>query len=250
MPLSQEARDQYRTKGWCVVNDVFTPAETIAIRDLATEIACAQELDGQMGNTDRADDGTLLPRKINAPFTKHADFRRFATNATLRALVSDLLGHEALLLRDQIFMKPPRFGSAKPYHQDNFYFKCSPPDGVLTAWIAMDDVDEANGCLRYIDGSHRDGIVPHEPVPGEAHNLAIPDAAIDRSRESLAIVRLGGVVFHHSETMHTSYRNASDRWRRAYATHWGHAGVTAVGDVVDTALYHDPAYAELVGQAV
>ena len=43
--------------------------------------------------------------------------------------------------------------------------------------------------------------------------LPPPLRLIDLKRESLAIVRKGGVVFHHSETLHTSHRNESDRDR-------------------------------------
>ena len=125
-------------------------------------------------------------------------------------------------------MKPPRLGSAKPYHQDNFYFRCHPDDQVITAWIALDDVDAGNGCLRYIDGSHLGPILPH--IRFLARRLIIRRPApelIDLSKESLAPVRKGGVVFHHSKTLHTSHRNESDRWRRGYATHWATAKVTS-----------------------
>jgi phytanoyl-CoA hydroxylase len=141
-------------------------------------------------------------------------------------------------MADQIFMKPPRFGSAKPYHQDNFYFKCSPADHVLTAWIAMDDVDEENGCLRYIEGSHKEEVLPHEaPDPDEPFNLVPPTELIDLSREALAVVKKGGVVFHHVKTLHTSHRNESDRWRRAYASHWVSAETESENDTVSKGYF-------------
>ena len=112
----------------------------------------------------------------------------------------------------------------------------------MTAWIALDDVDEENGCLRYIDGSHRGEILPHEPVPGEGHNLAPPVQLIDFDRESLAPVRCGGVVFHHCQTLHTSHRNTSDHWRRGYATHWVTPGVTCDSDVLDNPLFKSEHY--------
>ena len=107
-------------------------------------------------------------------------------------------------------MKPPEFGSAKPYHQDNAYFLCQPADDVLTAWIALDDVDVDNGCLRYIDGSHRQGILP---------------------------LRRGGVVLHHCQTLHTSHKNQSDRWRRGYATHWGTADVSCESSILERPVF-------------
>jgi ectoine hydroxylase-related dioxygenase (phytanoyl-CoA dioxygenase family) len=141
---------------------------------------------------------------------------------------------------DQALLKPPRFGSAKPYHQDNYYFRCQPDDEVITAWIALDDVDEQNGCLRYIDGSHRGPILPHDQVPGEDHNYVPPTDLIDLSNESLAVARKGAVVFHHSRALHTSHRNESDRWRRGWATHWVTANVTSDTETLTRAYFRRP----------
>jgi ectoine hydroxylase-related dioxygenase (phytanoyl-CoA dioxygenase family) len=61
-------------------------------------------------------------------------------------------------------MKPPTCGTAKPLHQDNYFFECTPHDSVLTAWIALDDATLENGCLHYIDGTHRGPLIPHTTV--------------------------------------------------------------------------------------
>lgn len=215
----------YNENGWAVIENVFDPDECDRIGDLAHSYVTNTK-DGE-------------PRKVNAPFTIDKAFAEFALSAKLRKLISGFIkGKAPLLATDQIFMKPPRHGSAKPYHQDNAYFVCTPKDEVITAWIALDDVDEENGCLRYIDGSHKGEILPHTPVPGEAHNLAPDESLIDLSRESLAIVKKGGVVFHHGTTLHTSHRNHSGRWRRAYATHWVTADVTSESPVVPRAYFN------------
>lgn len=242
--LTKQQLDHYHKKGWLVVNGVFDPNEAERIAQLATKLSL-EELKEVKGSyqADHAADGTRAPRKIDHPYNKSADFRKFVTNPKLVTLIRELMGIEPLLCTDQIFMKPPKFGSAKPYHQDNAYFLCSPPDHVITAWIALDDVDAENGCLRYIDGSHREGILPHDPVPGEPHNKAPRPELIDLKRESLAIVKKGGVVFHHGETLHTSHRNESDRWRRAYATHWVAADVTSQSDVIKKAYFNQAATA-------
>ena len=129
---------------------------------------------------------------------------------------------EPLLFADQAFMKPPKLGSPKPYHQDNFYFECSPVDDVITCWVALDDATEENGCLRYIRASHRDGLLKHAPVPGDPNqsNLVPSMDDVDLSREVPAPVRKGGVILHHGLTLHASRENRSERWRRSYATHW------------------------------
>lgn len=236
--LRQADCEHYWAKGWVVVEDVFPKEEAERIAQLALRIS-QEELTnaGDRYVADASADGQLAPRKIDRPFWKHADFQAFILDQRLVTLLMTLLGAAPLLATDQIFMKPPRFGSAKPYHQDNFYFQCQPADHVITAWIALDDVDVENGCLRYIDGSHRGPILPHEAVPGEPYNLVPPPELVDLRKEALALVRKGGVVFHHSQVLHTSHRNESDRWRRGYATHWVTADVTSQNGTLDRAYY-------------
>lgn len=212
--------DDYKANGFVVVEGVFTAAEAEAIAKLAH-----QYVDMIVQKDPNA---PPEPRKVNQPFLKDARFREFVLDPRLTSLVSELLGgKKPLLATDQIFMKPPRHGSAKPYHQDNAYFCATPIDDVITAWIALDDVDEENGCLRYIRGSHRSPVVPHAPVAGEEYNITPAAKDIDLSKEVLARVKKGGVVFHHSHALHTSHRNHSDRWRRGYASHWVTPDITA-----------------------
>ena len=241
--LNKTDYDHYWEKGWVVVEGVFSPAETDQIAEIALGVS-QQELESATDSyqMDSSETGEVAPRKIMRPFLKRAEFQTFVLDNRVVQLLTALLGHPPLLVTDQIFMKPPRFGSAKPYHQDNFYFQCTPGDHVITAWIALDDVDADNGCLRYIDGTHKGGIIPHEPIPGEPYNLVPPPELVDLTKESLALVRQGGIVFHHSETLHTSHRNESDRWRRAYATHWGTADVTCANTTLDNAYYKRPDY--------
>lgn len=235
--------DVYETfwdRGWVVVPNVFAKDEIDQISRLAMAVAI-NEIAGDAGDEsalDADDAGNPVPRKVNWPFTKDLHFRRFALSQKLRDLVGRVAGKPVLLVSDQIFLKPPRHGSAKPYHQDNAYFLCHPDDEVVTAWIALDDVDESNGCLRYIDGSHRMPILAHHEMEGEKYNLQPADSDIDRSRESLAPVSKGGVVLHHSKTLHTSHANTSDRWRRAYATHWVTADVVSEVDTIDRAYFN------------
>lgn len=239
---------EYWKKGWVVVEGVFQPAEAERIAALALELAEKERPTAKPGfNLDASTDGTqAAPRKIADVFTKAEAFRGFLLDERLTGIIELLIGGKPLLFADQIFFKPPRYGSAKPYHQDNFYFRCHPDDHVVTSWIALDDVDAANGCLRYIDGSHLGPILPHDPVPGsETYNLAPPPELIDLSKESLAPVRKGGVVFHHSKTLHTSHRNESDRWRRGYASHWATADVTSEIDTVNKAYFKSDEFAYL-----
>ena len=241
--MQQAAYEQYWEKGWSVVEGVFTYEEADRIAQIALETSQKEmaNTDGSYG-VDTSSKGKTAPRKIDTPFKKQSAFRTFVLDPRLVQLLSDLLGASPLLSSDQIFMKPPHFGSAKPYHQDNFYFQCSPSDHVITAWIALDDVDAQNGCLRYIDESHKGPILPHQAIPEEPYNLVPPDDLIDLNKESLAPVGKGGVVFHHCQALHTSHRNDSDRWRRGYATHWVTSDVTSSNGTLDDAYFRQKDY--------
>ena len=246
-----EAKRRYWERGWTVVDGVFSAERAAEVAALAQEIGY-QDLQRAPASAagdylfDRAASGESAPRKVGSPYTRHAEFRALVFDPRLRALLETVIGAPVELAADQILMKPPEIGSAKPYHQDNAYFRCDPGDHVVTAWIALDDVDEENGCLRYIDGSHRQPILPHEVVPGEPHNKVPPPEVIERvlsgTRESIAPVGIGGVVLHHSHTLHTSHVNRSQRWRRGYATHWAAADVTSASGFVDNAYFNRPGY--------
>ena len=245
--MDQRSYHHYWNKGWLVVENVFSAETAELVGELALAIAEREYATLEAGYlVDRSGDGPVSPRKLDNAFPRDSVFRDIVLHPKLRALARDLLGAEAFPVSDQIFFKPPRHGSAKPYHQDNFYFRCEPADGVLTSWIALDDVDASNGCLRYIDGSHRGPRLPHEPVPGEeSYNSAPPAELIDLSRESLATVGKGGIVFHHSNALHTSHRNESPRWRRAYAINWVTADVTCQTSMLDTAYFKREEFREL-----
>jgi phytanoyl-CoA hydroxylase len=242
----QEAHYQhYWDKGWVVIEDIFTSDETDPVRELATQMAFDDLPKRPGGGVDESGDGELAPRKISEPFRRDSRFQKLALSPKLRTVVKQLMGVEPLLVTDQVFMKPPRFGSPKPYHQDNAYFKCKPADEVMTVWIALDDVDESNACLRYIDESFKGPVIDHSPVEGESFNITPPAELIDLSRESLAPVRKGGVVFHHANSLHTSHRNESDRWRRAYATHWASTNVRSEGNTIKNAYFNEPDFARI-----
>lgn len=229
----------YWANGWAVVDDVFSGSEIDAIvRVTMEESQRGLENFEEDFPAELSPEGETAPRKINRAYLKHPAFKAFVMDQRLTQILAELLGAPPLLTTDQIFMKPPHFGSAKPYHQDNYYFQCQPADRVITAWVALDDADGENGCLRYIDGSHRGGMLPHDKVPRVHHTFVPPPELVDLSKESLALVRKGGVVVHHCMTLHTSHRNDSDRWRRGYASHWVTSDVTSTSETIDQAYFN------------
>ena len=106
-----------------------------------------------------------------------------------------------------------------PPHQDGYYFMIEPQSAV-TMWLALDDADEHNGCLRYVAGSVRKGIRPHDfsDIVGFSQRITDYDNATDNdtAHEVLVRARPGDLVIHHSLTIHRAEPNRTEaRPRRA-----------------------------------
>src|SRR5438046_1088633 len=87
-------------------------------------------------------------------------FQNYTRHPKWVALAEALLGEPVTVQEPEWFNKPPGTNHATPPHQDNYYFNLKPPQ-VLTIWLALDPVDEENGCLRYVAGSYKKGVRPH-----------------------------------------------------------------------------------------
>lgn len=153
-------------------------------------------------------------------------FMAHACHPSLLDVVAQLIGTPLLLYADQALLKPPHHGSEKPEHQDNAYFRVRPADQVITCWAALDDADLENGCMHYYPGSHRSGEVRHHAIKGTPHLIPHEEGTGERFQpgrrsESVAVpIGEGGLVLHHSQTVHWTPANHSSRWRRAFVCHY------------------------------
>jgi ectoine hydroxylase-related dioxygenase (phytanoyl-CoA dioxygenase family) len=104
-------------------------------------------------------------------------------------------------------------GSGVPYHQDNAYFCRTPPD-MLTVWIAIDAVTEANGPVFFVKGSHLGGVLPTKPsgVRGNSIGMAEP-SPIPLADQFCGLLNPGDATIHHCNTIHHSAPNTTDHSR-------------------------------------
>ena len=140
-------------------------------------------------------------------------FNNLAKRSNIVDLAEELLKDKAELLSIQAFVKPGDIGLETPYHQDNAYWCIEPANG-LTIWIALDKCDKTNGMIKYINGSHKIGVVEHTPslAPGssqiiEEHNL--PEGEVFNPS-----LNPGDAAIHHTMNIHGSNPNNSGKQRR------------------------------------
>ena len=147
---------------------------------------------------------------------EHDDFFDEFFNGKPKALAEELLGEPVLGKNLQFFNKPPGIGQATPAHQDGHYFMLQPCHAV-TMWMALDDVDEENGCVRYLRGSHLDGMRPHERTQTLGFSQGIANFGKNETREEVSCpAKPGDLLAHHALTVHWADANASlTRTRRA-----------------------------------
>jgi ectoine hydroxylase-related dioxygenase (phytanoyl-CoA dioxygenase family) len=159
--------------------------------------------------------GSLPPRVRNA-FRVHLYnpfFMGIARNAKIVSLVEELLGRPLRLYGSQLFAKPAEVGSTVPLHQDMPYWPFEPYE-LLSCWIALDDSSIENGCVRFLAGSHKLGVLRHVPSNVQGNSLKLDDERIAGLPEHPVQVPRGSCVLHHCLTAHWSGPNHSHRPRR------------------------------------
>ncbi|TDW89153.1 phytanoyl-CoA dioxygenase family protein [Kribbella sp. VKM Ac-2566] len=149
-------------------------------------------------------------------------------------VMTALLGRSPYAVQTMLYFKPP--GSrGQALHQDNFYLKAD-PGTCVAAWMALDRVDEANGCLEVVPGSHRWPILCTEKADT---TVSFTDVTVPLPSTGAAVpveMEPGDVLFFHGALVHGSNPNiTTDRFRRALIGHY------IQGEAERVAQYYHPA---------
>ncbi|MDX2166613.1 MAG: phytanoyl-CoA dioxygenase family protein [Deltaproteobacteria bacterium] len=165
--------------------------------------------------------------RLIEPFT-HLD-ARFAPlwgDARLTAPAAGMLGVDAVdPFTCKLNLKRPREGSPFPWHQDYPYWYVRTPataHEIVTAMLFLDDATAANGALRVLPGSHRDGPAPRDR--NEPTGFLADPARIDAGRELMIEAPAGSLLLFPALLLHRSGPNTSDTQRRAILLSFQPAG--------------------------
>ncbi len=111
--------------------------------------------------------------------------------------------------------KPPG-GRQASWHQDHAYWQPEFNYYALGAWLPMHDVSVEMGAMQFIPGSHKRGLLRHRQEDHPKHNVLTVDAPFDAASAVACPLEAGGCTFHHSETLHYTAPNSTDRPRLAF----------------------------------
>ncbi|MDA1077217.1 MAG: phytanoyl-CoA dioxygenase family protein [Proteobacteria bacterium] len=223
--------------GWIVVEDAIDPSDLGPLIEHCEEILEKKET---MAFDWAWQKGT--PREARAFKIVQASPTRYwpeINESPFRAWAIDfggaLLGQKLEFWYDQFLAKPPGNDTPTYWHQDEGYWGRNLIDRGITCWMPFHDVDVANGCMHFIDGGHRSGVLEHF-----LHEKVASDLLYCKPDEKNAVVcpiKLGSVTFHHSKTPHMTTANTTGEWRRILTQHLKAVGTKGEGDHYPWKIY-------------
>ena len=215
--ISERDVQFYRANGYLVVENVLSAEETAALR-AETEALIAQSAEVTANNEMYDLEDTHSPqhprvRRIKTPHNFMPTAGATARNPKLVNILTRLIGPGVRLDTSKLNMKAAGFGAAVEWHQDWAFYPHT-NDDLLAVGVMLDDVDEENGPLQVIPGSHKGPIYDHH-VDGYFCGAMDPaNCGIDFSKAVSLTGPAGSMTFHHVRTVHGSALNHSNRPRR------------------------------------
>ncbi|MHB2170146.1 phytanoyl-CoA dioxygenase family protein [Alsobacter sp. R-9] len=165
---------------------------------------------------DKGDRSTV--KQLQKLFEYSGLFHEMMFDGAIRRIAETVLDDDVVPMNMQFFNKPPGIGQATPPHQDGYYFHLTPAQAV-TGWLALEPVDDENGCIHYVRGSHREeGFRPHgfSGVLGFSQGMTDFGTEADKAATVACPGQPGTFLMHHARTIHWAGPNRSaTRSRRA-----------------------------------
>jgi ectoine hydroxylase-related dioxygenase (phytanoyl-CoA dioxygenase family) len=144
----------------------------------------------------------------------------FAFKRNAKAIAEQLLGGECTA-GEHAILKPPRYGAATPWHQDEAYWNPDLEYSSLSVWMPLQDATVDSGCMQFVPRSHRQGILPHHPIGHDPRVHGLEVDSFDADSVVPCPIPAGGVTIHQCRTLHYAGPNLSDEPRRAYIQVFG-----------------------------
>jgi phytanoyl-CoA hydroxylase len=217
-PLDQAAiRREYESSGFVVLKSLFSPdqLDEIVARLQRYILNIVPHLPAM--DVFYQDKQTNREIRMLSRMESHDEFfRQLLGTGPLLEMAEYIWRCPAMPHDVAYFNKPVIVGEGTPPHQDGYYFHLEPCE-ALTMWMALDHVDQHNGCVRYVSQSHRRGMRPHgrTNVLGFSQGILDYGTEADLRNEVPVCVAPGDVIVHDAMTIHRADPNRSTRPRRA-----------------------------------
>lgn len=212
---------QFKNFGYVVVPE-FTPEEycdsviALARRDLKKQVMPIEyEADTCYPGAplSRMAEGGNTARRLLSATQRSTQLVDWATSEPLKENLRQLLGERIFLSQSHhncIMIKKPKFSSTTGWHRDNRNWRFERSD-LVSAWLALTNEHEENGCLWVIPNSHKWQIDAYQL---DKHQFLRTDfdRNIDLIRNAIPILlNKGDLLLTHSNLFQAAGRNASNK---------------------------------------
>lgn len=145
----------------------------------------------------------------------------FMVDPRIGAHLTALCGTSPYAVQTMVYFKPPG-ARGQNLHQDNMYLLVQ-PGTCMAAWLALEDIDEDNGCMMLVPGSHKLPMLCQVETPGlDQEQWGNVETPLPPGMTAVpAVMKKGDVLFFGGSVIHGSYRNrTTDRFRRTLIGHY------------------------------
>ena len=196
--LSPNQLKQYKDEGFVSPINVFSKEKAKEIRDEIELIE--KEMPEELEKSGRYNAHLISPLLDGVTH-----------NPKILDAVQSLIGENILVCGTTLFIKNPNEKGFVSYHQDAKYIGLEPHNWV-TAWVAITDSNEHNGCMRMWSGSHKDNLKQHDQNFNEGNLLTRGQTINDVPKENTTplILSSGQMSLHHPTVVHGSDLNKSN----------------------------------------
>ena len=214
--LTQEQLECYNSNGYVRPLDIFSPDEIRNTRDYFDRLL--EQTIAAGGNS----------YSISTAHMKYGRVYDILTDTRIVDYVADIVGDDVVAWGSHFFCKMPGDGKEVAWHQDASYWPLSPSKAV-TVWLAIDDADLENGCMKFIAGSQHFGHMTYRKSNPDEHSVL--DQTVENPEQyGTEIVNelLAGQISIHSDLLlHGSNANNSPRRRCGLTLRYAAADVRA-----------------------
>ncbi|HRW08636.1 MAG TPA: phytanoyl-CoA dioxygenase family protein [Caldilineaceae bacterium] len=224
---------EFKQNGYTIARALFSAEEAARYRDHFMALRGSASYQGDLVN--QWDNGETDPlKRYPRMFNMHRwdeVSRRWLLDERIRQCMVAMLDREPYAIQTMLYFKPP--GSrGQALHQDQYYLRARPGTSIA-AWMALDPIDEANGCLQMVPNTQDLPLICPEQADEAASFTTIAVPLPPGLQPVPMILAPGDVLFFNGQIIHGSFPNTTqDRFRRSLVGHYieGHAQQVAAFD--------------------
>ena len=195
--LTTDQIQQYHKEGYVAPIEVLTREEALEVRN---EIELIENrFPNELNNSGRYNVHLISPK-----------LDEVVHNSNILDSVESIIGKNILVCSTTLFIKNANQNGFVSYHQDAKYIGLEPHNWV-TAWIAITDSNEINGCMKMWPGSHAD-LKEHDQKFNQGNLLTRGQTIKNVPEDQVKPIELkaGQMSLHHPRIIHGSGINKSD----------------------------------------